>query len=153
MANVTKPFLTEVTTRFSRIVKEAGGRLSSVAIRLPRGRRDRGSFLCALILLEILPLSRFIIDSEMKAVFLDRDGTLIEEANYLHRPEQVRIFPGVGQALRRLQDEGFALFMVSNQSGVGRGYFTMKEVEEVNAHLLREIAPSGVRFEKIYIAT
>jgi D-glycero-D-manno-heptose 1,7-bisphosphate phosphatase len=88
----------------------------------------------------------------MKAVFLDRDGTLIEEANYLYRPDQVRIFPGVGRALRQLQDAGFRLFIISNQSGVGRGYFTMADVNKVNAHLLRELSSDGVHFEKIYIA-
>ncbi len=86
------------------------------------------------------------------AVFLDRDGTLIEEKNYLHRPEDVVIFPGVGLALKRLQTAGFKLFIVSNQSGVGRGYFTMADVERVNEHLLRELGREGVAFEKIYIA-
>ena len=61
------------------------------------------------------------------AVFLDRDGTLIAEKNYLSRPEDVVIFPGAGDALKRLQDAGFKLFIVSNQSGVGRGYFTLAD--------------------------
>ena len=86
------------------------------------------------------------------AVFLDRDGTLIEEREYLHRPEQVVILPGAGAALHRLQSAGFELFMVSNQSGVGRGYFTMDEVERVNRHLLRELAREKVSFAKMYIA-
>ena len=87
-----------------------------------------------------------------RAVFLDRDGTLIEEKEYLHRPENVVIYPGVGPALKRLQDTGFLLFIITNQSGVGRGYFTMAEVEAVHAHLLKELARDGVRFTKIYIA-
>src|ERR1051325_2544595 len=86
------------------------------------------------------------------AVFLDRDGTLIVDKDYLSRPEDVVIFPGVGPALKELQDRGFKLFIVSNQSGVGRGYFTLADVEKVNAHLLRELLRDGVRFEKIYIA-
>jgi D-glycero-D-manno-heptose 1,7-bisphosphate phosphatase len=86
------------------------------------------------------------------AVFLDRDGTLIEERNYLSRPEDVVIFPGVGAALKRLQDAGFTLFIVSNQSGVGRGYFTLADVDRVNQHLQEELTTSGVSFEKIYIA-
>ena len=55
-------------------------------------------------------------------------------------------------ALKRLADAGFKLFIVSNQSGVGRGYFTLADVERVNEHLRRELARDGVRFEKIYIA-
>jgi D-glycero-D-manno-heptose 1,7-bisphosphate phosphatase len=87
-----------------------------------------------------------------KAVFLDRDGTLIEERHYLHRPEDVAFFPGVALALRRLRAAGFDLFIVSNQSGVGRGYFTLNEVEQVNRHLLSELARENVSFEKVYVA-
>ena len=87
-----------------------------------------------------------------KAVFLDRDGTLIEERNYLRRPEDVVIFPGVGAALKRLQDGGFLLFIVSNQSGVGRGYFTMEEVDRVNRQLLGELGREKVEFKMVYIA-
>jgi D-glycero-D-manno-heptose 1,7-bisphosphate phosphatase len=85
-------------------------------------------------------------------VFLDRDGTLIEDKDYLHRPEEVVIYPGAGAALKRLQDAGFKLFMVTNQSGVGRGYFSIEDVHRVHEHLARELARGGVKFEKIYIA-
>ena len=87
-----------------------------------------------------------------RAVFLDRDGTLIEEKEYLHRPEEVVLLPGAGEALRRLQDAGFKLFLVTNQSGVGRGYFTLGDVEAVHQHLVRELARSSVRLHKIYVA-
>jgi D-glycero-D-manno-heptose 1,7-bisphosphate phosphatase len=87
-----------------------------------------------------------------RAVFLDRDGTMIAEANYLSRPEQVKIFPATRTGLKKLGDAGFKLFIVSNQSGVGRGYFTMADVEKVNAHLCADLARDGICFEKIYIA-
>jgi D-glycero-D-manno-heptose 1,7-bisphosphate phosphatase len=87
-----------------------------------------------------------------QAVFLDRDGTIIEERNYLRSVEEVVIFPGAAAALGRLVRAGFRLFMVSNQSGVGRGYFTLAEVEKVNEYLLGELGREGVHFEKIYIA-
>ena len=87
-----------------------------------------------------------------RAVFLDRDGTMIAEKNYLCRPEDVEIFPATPAGLKRLAGAGFKLFIISNQSGVGRGYFTMADVEKVNQHLCRELARDGVRFEKIYIA-
>ncbi len=91
--------------------------------------------------------------SESKpAVFLDRDGTLIREKEYLRRPEEVAIFPGAPGALKQLQDAGFLLFIVSNQSGVGRGYFTLAEVENVNRHVAEEFARAGVRFQKVYVA-
>ncbi len=87
-----------------------------------------------------------------RAVFLDRDGTLIAEKNYLHRPEDVELFPGAGAALKRLADAGFKLFIVTNQSGIGRGFFTMADAGRVNERLVREFARDGVRFDKIYIA-
>jgi D-glycero-D-manno-heptose 1,7-bisphosphate phosphatase len=87
-----------------------------------------------------------------RAVFLDRDGTLIAEKNYLHRPEDVEIFPGTGAALKRLADAGFRLIIVTNQSGIGRGYFTLADAERVNEHLRQEFARDGVRFDNFYIA-
>ncbi len=87
-----------------------------------------------------------------RAVFLDRDGTIIEEREYLKSPEQVQVLPGSAAALKRLQGAGFKLFIVSNQSGVGRGYFTLEDVERVNQRLTEELGRQGVRFEKIYIA-
>jgi D-glycero-D-manno-heptose 1,7-bisphosphate phosphatase len=87
-----------------------------------------------------------------RAVFLDRDGTLIVEKNYLHKPEEVEIFCGAGAALRKLGDAGFKLFIVTNQSGIGRGYYTLADAERVNERVCAELARNGVRFEKIYIA-
>lgn len=87
-----------------------------------------------------------------RAVFLDRDGTIIEDKDYLHLPEEVVIYPGVCPALKRLQDAGFKLIIVTNQSGVGRGYFPIEDVHRVHEHLSRELAREGVAFEKIYIA-
>jgi D-glycero-D-manno-heptose 1,7-bisphosphate phosphatase len=87
-----------------------------------------------------------------RAVFLDRDGVLVEEKNYLHRAEDVVLFPGSAAALKSLADEEFALFIVSNQSGVGRGLFTITDVETINAHIVREFARYGVMFQKIYVA-
>ncbi|HEX4350131.1 MAG TPA: HAD family hydrolase [Verrucomicrobiae bacterium] len=87
-----------------------------------------------------------------RAVFLDRDGTLIAEKFYLHKTEEVHIFPGAGPALKRLADAGFKLIIVTNQSGIGRGYFTLADAERVNEHVAREFARDGVHFAKTYIA-
>jgi len=87
-----------------------------------------------------------------RAVFFDRDGTLVAEKNYLCRIEDVEIFPGTGPALKKLADAGYKLIMVTNQSGIGRGYFTLAEAERVNEHVCQELARDGVHFEKIYLA-
>jgi D-glycero-D-manno-heptose 1,7-bisphosphate phosphatase len=86
------------------------------------------------------------------AIFLDRDGTLIEDKNYISRPDQVIFIPSAAAALQKLQAAGFKLFIVSNQSGVGRGYFSLADVEKVNEHICQEFGRTGVRFEKIFIA-
>jgi D-glycero-D-manno-heptose 1,7-bisphosphate phosphatase len=87
-----------------------------------------------------------------RAVFLDRDGTMIAEVNYLSRPDQIKIFPATRTGLKKLCDKGFKLFIVSNQSGVGRGYFTMADVNKVNDALCNDLAGDGIKIEKIYIA-
>jgi D-glycero-D-manno-heptose 1,7-bisphosphate phosphatase len=87
-----------------------------------------------------------------RAVFLDRDGTIIVEKNYLHLPEEVVVYPGVGAALKSLKEAGFLLFLVTNQSGVGRGYFTMEDVEKVHEYLGELLGRQEVGFDRIYIA-
>jgi D-glycero-D-manno-heptose 1,7-bisphosphate phosphatase len=87
-----------------------------------------------------------------RAVFLDRDGTLIEERHYLRDPEQVVLLSGSGPALQQLQHAGFLLFLVTNQSGVGRGLFTLEDVDRIHDRINRDLASFGVRFERIYVA-
>ena len=87
-----------------------------------------------------------------RAVFLDRDGTLNVERHYLHDPEALEIIPGTGPALRRLLDEGFELIIVTNQSGIGRGYYTESDMHAVNDKLATELATDGVEFLKVYYA-
>ncbi len=68
-------------------------------------------------------------------VFLDRDGTLVEEVNYLRRPDQIRLLPRTAEALSLLGRAGFARIVVTNQSGIARGYFTEADMEAVHARL------------------
>ena len=87
-----------------------------------------------------------------RAVFLDRDGTLNVERHYLHDPEALEIIPGAGPALRRLIDVGFDLFIVTNQSGIGRGYYTESDMHAVNKKLATDLEADGVEFVKVYYA-
>jgi D-glycero-D-manno-heptose 1,7-bisphosphate phosphatase len=87
-----------------------------------------------------------------RAVFLDRDGTLNIEREYLSDPARLEIFPGAGLALRRLMDAGFLLFIVTNQSGIGRGYYSLSDMNAVHERLRAELAKDGVRFARIYFA-
>ncbi|MBL9134889.1 MAG: HAD family hydrolase [Verrucomicrobiales bacterium] len=86
------------------------------------------------------------------AVFLDRDGTLNIERNYLSNPDQLVLYPSVPSALSRLQSAGCQLFVVTNQSGIGRGYYTEEDMHRVNRRLLDLLEPHGVHFTQIYFA-
>ncbi len=86
----------------------------------------------------------------VRAVFLDRDGTINVDKHYLSDPAQLELIPGTGAALKRLQDAGFLLVIVTNQSGIGRGYYTEEAMHAVNRRLIMELAPLGVRLRKIY---
>ncbi|HAO93768.1 MAG TPA: D-glycero-beta-D-manno-heptose-1,7-bisphosphate 7-phosphatase [Deltaproteobacteria bacterium] len=84
------------------------------------------------------------------AVFLDRDGTINEDTGYLHKPEELVIINGAAEAIKRLNSASVMVVVVSNQSGVGRGYFTDSDVEAVNKRLIDVIGAEGARVDAIY---
>ena len=73
------------------------------------------------------------------AVFFDRDGTIMHDENYCSDPKQVQVFPFVADSLRKLKANGFKRIMVTNQSGIGRGYFTRAQYDVVHTEVLRQI--------------
>ena len=81
-------------------------------------------------------------DGLSPAVFLDRDGTIIEDRDYCSSPSDVKIFPGVTEALRRLKSKGFKLIIITNQSGIGRRLFTREQYRAVEAEVLRQVGES-----------
>lgn len=84
------------------------------------------------------------------AVFLDRDGTLIEEVGYLNRPEQVSLFPWSVAAIRALNRAGLRVVLVTNQSGVARGFFGADDVEAVHRHLAGLLEAGGAFLDAYY---
>ena len=70
-----------------------------------------------------------------KAIFLDRDGTINEEISYLKSPEEIKIFPNTLQALRKFKDLGFLNIIITNQSGIARGYFTEQDLQKIHVRL------------------
>ncbi|MCK4303999.1 MAG: lipopolysaccharide heptosyltransferase II [Candidatus Eisenbacteria sp.] len=90
-------------------------------------------------------------DQRGKAIFLDRDGTICELVAYLRAPEQVRLLPGVGPSLRDARGAGFRLVVVTNQSGIARGYFSREEVDAVHAELQRQLRLHAVQIDRFYI--
>jgi D-glycero-D-manno-heptose 1,7-bisphosphate phosphatase len=84
------------------------------------------------------------------AVFLDRDGTIAEEVGYLNHISRFRMFPFAADAIRRLNEAGLPVMVVTNQSGVGRGYFPEALVDEVHELMTKELAAAGARLDAIY---
>jgi D-glycero-D-manno-heptose 1,7-bisphosphate phosphatase len=84
------------------------------------------------------------------AVFLDRDGTLIEEVGYLDRPERVQLYPWTVDAIRALNRAGLRTVMVTNQSGIARGFFTEADVARVHDHIAGLLAAGGAHLDAYY---
>lgn len=84
-------------------------------------------------------------------VLLDRDGTLVRDAGYVHRVEDYALLPGVATALRRLTAAGWRLAIATNQSGIGRGLFDWTAFERFHARLLAELAASGVAIDATFV--
>lgn len=85
------------------------------------------------------------------AVFLDRDGTVVRDRHFLADPDGLELMPGAAEGLRRMQRAGAQLVVVTNQSGVGRGYFTAEDCERVNERLRELLAAEGVQLAGIYV--
>ena len=84
-------------------------------------------------------------------VLLDRDGTLNVEKHYLSDPEQLELYPGTTAALKRLRALGYGLAVVTNQSGIGRGYFDLAQVERVHERLEEMLAAEGASVDGFFI--
>ncbi|QDH74808.1 HAD-IIIA family hydrolase [Brevundimonas sp. M20] len=84
------------------------------------------------------------------AVFLDRDGVLIEDTGYPHLEAQLRMMPGAAEAVRRLNRLGYLCVIVTNQSGVARGLFTEQQMHAFNDLIVRKLALGGGRIGAIY---
>lgn len=84
------------------------------------------------------------------AVFLDRDGTVIEDVHYLARPEQVRLIPGAAEAIRHVNRTGTPVVVVTNQAGVAKGLYTEADIRDVHDYLTELLAAHGARIDAYY---
>ncbi len=94
-------------------------------------------------------LKRFF-SKESPAVFLDRDGTINEEVLYLHEPEKFKLLPNALEGIKKFQDMGYKIVIVTNQPGIGMGYFTEEDFYRVNREMLKQFSKAGILVDKIY---
>ena len=85
-----------------------------------------------------------------KAIFLDRDGTINVEKNYLYKIEDFEFLPGVVEGLKQLQNAGYLLIIITNQSGIARGYYTEENFFRLNNWMLRDLNNKGIRITHVY---
>lgn len=86
-----------------------------------------------------------------KAVFLDRDGTINVDTGYINDPDDLVFIRGAKEGVKFLKNKGFLVFVVTNQSGVGRGYFSLKKLKAVNDRLLTELSKLGINLDGIFM--
>ncbi len=85
-----------------------------------------------------------------KAVFLDRDGTINKDKGYTYKIEDFKFIDGSVSAIRMLNEAGFKVIVITGQSGIGRGYYTVYDMQRVHDHMLLELNKNGARVDKIY---
>ncbi|MDR1614615.1 MAG: D-glycero-beta-D-manno-heptose 1,7-bisphosphate 7-phosphatase [Campylobacteraceae bacterium] len=85
-----------------------------------------------------------------KAVFLDRDGVINEDKGYVYKQKDFIFTDGIFETLKHFQECGYLLFVVTNQSGIGRGYYTEEEFLALNNYMLKEFEKEGVKISKVY---
>ena len=85
-----------------------------------------------------------------KAVFIDRDGTIAKDVSYCSAPEDFELLSGAARGIKLLNENGFKVIIVTNQSGVARGYFTEETLAKIHEKMKRELAKEGARVDAIY---
>jgi len=85
-----------------------------------------------------------------KAIFIDRDGTLVYDPGYVHKIEDFKFIPKAVDALKLLSEKDFKFIIITNQSGIGRGYYTEEDFLRFNNHLINELLKNKIRIEKTY---
>jgi rfaE bifunctional protein nucleotidyltransferase chain/domain len=129
------------------IVESYGGRVELVAFR---EGFSTTSVIEKISLMAISDPGQKITYARQPAVFIDRDGTINEHVEYLSEPEKFKEIPGAFSAMKRLKDYGFRIIIVTNQPGIGLGYFSREDLFAVNREMMRQASRAGASIDKIY---
>ncbi|NQT27452.1 HAD-IIIA family hydrolase [candidate division KSB1 bacterium] len=84
------------------------------------------------------------------AAFLDRDGTINKEVHYLHEPDKYELYPNSAEGIKKFQDMGYKIIVITNQPGIGMGYFSKEDFYRVNREMLKQLSQFGILVDKIY---
>ena len=87
------------------------------------------------------------------AIFLDRDGTINVEVNYLRSPDELRLIDGAAESIKQLRAAGFLVIVITNQSGIARGFFTHETLDAIHLRLREQLAARGAAVDAIYVCT
>lgn len=90
------------------------------------------------------------IKMKNRAIFIDRDGTINLDVHYLDDPDKFEMYPGVGEGVKKLKDSGFKVIVITNQSGIARGYFTEKQLSDIHERMKKEFQEFDVMLDGIY---
>jgi D,D-heptose 1,7-bisphosphate phosphatase len=85
-----------------------------------------------------------------KAIFIDRDGTINVDVHYLDNPDKFQMYPGVGEGVKKLKENGFKVIVITNQSGIARGYFTKKQLSNIHEKMRKEFQKFDIELDGIY---
>ena len=88
--------------------------------------------------------------SGRRCVFIDRDDTVAKDVHYCDSPDRFNLYPGIPEQIKRLNDAGFLVIMITNQSGINRGYFTEETLSKIHDKMVREIEAAGAHLDDIY---
>ncbi len=88
--------------------------------------------------------------NKKKAIFLDRDGVINYDKGYVYKIEDFKFVDGIFDVLKAFQEKGYLLFIITNQSGIGRGYYTKEDFEKLTKWMLKELDKKGIKIEKVY---
>ncbi len=88
--------------------------------------------------------------AKQKAVFFDRDGTINIEKNYMYKIEDFEFQPGIFQLIKQYQNEGYLIFIITNQSGIARGFYSKEDFEKLNNWMLEQFDSAGIKITKVY---
>ena len=136
--------LKDLTSR--PIVEKYGGKV----IVLPIVKGKSTTNIIKSISMKKESLGKKSIKKKNKAVFLDRDGTINKEITYLHEPDKLKLLPNVIKGLKLIQKLGYKLIIVTNQPGIGLGYFTKEDFFKVNLRMLKLFSKNKIYIDKIY---